>query len=117
MCVCSGTNSDAKPRSSARRPRSPGRMVSSVTKMERPKRIGRRYRAAAPRLPRMARGHLSHTMGLIAYLISLAFIGLILGALARLALPGRDPMSIPQTIMVGIGGALLRGPLGPAPVR
>jgi uncharacterized membrane protein YeaQ/YmgE (transglycosylase-associated protein family) len=51
-------------------------------------------------------------MGLIAYLISLAFIGLILGALARLALPGRDPMTIPQTIMVGIGGAFLGGLIG-----
>ena len=48
-------------------------------------------------------------MGLIAYLISLAFIGLILGALARLALPGRDPMSIPQTIMVGIAGSFIGG--------
>jgi uncharacterized membrane protein YeaQ/YmgE (transglycosylase-associated protein family) len=51
-------------------------------------------------------------MGLIAYLISLAFIGLILGALARLALPGRDPMSIPQTIMVGIAGSFLGGLIG-----
>src|SRR3954453_22701625 len=51
-------------------------------------------------------------MGLISYLISLAFIGLILGALARLALPGRDPMSIPQTILVGIAGAFLGGLIG-----
>jgi uncharacterized membrane protein YeaQ/YmgE (transglycosylase-associated protein family) len=35
--------------------------------------------------------------------------GLILGALARLALPGRDPMSIPQTILVGVGGSLIAG--------
>jgi uncharacterized membrane protein YeaQ/YmgE (transglycosylase-associated protein family) len=48
-------------------------------------------------------------MGLIAYLIALAFIGLILGALARLALPGPDPMSIPQTILVGIAGSFIGG--------
>ena len=44
-------------------------------------------------------------MSLIAYLILLAVTGLIVGALARLALPGRDPMSIPQTMLVGIAGS------------
>jgi uncharacterized membrane protein YeaQ/YmgE (transglycosylase-associated protein family) len=34
-------------------------------------------------------------------------IGLLVGALARLALPGKDPMSIPMTIGVGIGGSLI----------
>jgi len=48
-------------------------------------------------------------MGLIAYLILLALSGLIVGALGRLALPGRDPMSIPQTIMVGLAGSFLAG--------
>jgi len=48
-------------------------------------------------------------MGLISYLIALALIGLILGGLARLALPGRDPMSIPQTIAVGIAGSFIGG--------
>src|SRR3954453_8697870 len=48
-------------------------------------------------------------MGLIVYLISLALIGLILGGLARLALPGPDPMSIPQTILVGIAGSVIGG--------
>jgi uncharacterized membrane protein YeaQ/YmgE (transglycosylase-associated protein family) len=47
----------------------------------------------------------------IAYLISLIVVGLIVGALARLALPGRDPMSIPQTILVGIAGSLIAGVL------
>jgi uncharacterized membrane protein YeaQ/YmgE (transglycosylase-associated protein family) len=45
----------------------------------------------------------------IAYLISLAFWGLVLGAFARLALPGRDPMSLLQTMLVGIGGSLIGG--------
>ena len=38
-------------------------------------------------------------MGWLAYLISLAFWGLIIGAFARLALPGRDPMSLLQTML------------------
>ena len=48
-------------------------------------------------------------MSLIAFIISLAFMGLIVGALARLALPGRDPMSIFQTILVGMAGTLVAG--------
>ena len=48
-------------------------------------------------------------MSLIAFLIVLAVEGLIIGALARLALPGRDPMSIPMTIGLGIAGSFLGG--------
>jgi uncharacterized membrane protein YeaQ/YmgE (transglycosylase-associated protein family) len=48
-------------------------------------------------------------MSLIAYLIILVITGLIVGALGRLALPGRDPMSIPQTILVGIAGSFAAG--------
>ena len=44
---------------------------------------------------------------MLSMIIGAIFIGLIVGALARLALPGRDPMSIPMTIGVGIGGSLL----------
>jgi uncharacterized membrane protein YeaQ/YmgE (transglycosylase-associated protein family) len=46
---------------------------------------------------------------MITYLILLALSGLIVGALARLALPGRDPMSIPATIAVGLAGSLIAG--------
>jgi uncharacterized membrane protein YeaQ/YmgE (transglycosylase-associated protein family) len=42
----------------------------------------------------------------LGYLIALAVGGLIIGAFARLALPGKDPMTIPQTMLVGIGGIL-----------
>jgi len=45
----------------------------------------------------------------LVYLISLAFWGLIIGAFARLALPGKDPMSIPMTMLVGIAGSLIGG--------
>jgi uncharacterized membrane protein YeaQ/YmgE (transglycosylase-associated protein family) len=48
-------------------------------------------------------------MGILVYLIVLAIQGLILGALARLALPGKDPMSIPMTIGIGIAGSFLGG--------
>ena len=48
-------------------------------------------------------------MSWLAYLITLAFWGLIIGAFARLALPGKDPMSIPMTMLVGIAGSLIGG--------
>ena len=48
-------------------------------------------------------------MGLIASLILLVLSGLIVGALGRLALPGPDPMSIGQTILIGIAGSFLGG--------
>ena len=48
-------------------------------------------------------------MSLIAFILALVVQGLIVGALARLALPGRDPMSIPQTIGVGLAGSLIAG--------
>ena len=46
---------------------------------------------------------------MIGYIIGLAITGLIVGALARLALPGRDPMSLFQTMLVGIAGSLAAG--------
>jgi uncharacterized membrane protein YeaQ/YmgE (transglycosylase-associated protein family) len=48
-------------------------------------------------------------MGLIVYLIFLAFFGLVVGAFARLALPGPDPMSITATIGVGLAGSFIAG--------
>lgn len=48
-------------------------------------------------------------MSLIAYLIVLAITGLVVGALGRLALPGRDPMGIPQTMLVGLAGSFAAG--------
>ena len=48
-------------------------------------------------------------MDLILYLILLAVGGLIVGALARLALPGPDPMTIGQTILIGIAGSFAAG--------
>jgi uncharacterized membrane protein YeaQ/YmgE (transglycosylase-associated protein family) len=48
-------------------------------------------------------------MDLIPFLIALAVWGLIVGALARLALPGPDPIGILGTIAVGVVGSLLGG--------
>lgn len=50
-------------------------------------------------------------MSLILYLILLAIEGLIVGAFARLALPGKDPMTIPQTMAVGLAGSFIGGML------
>lgn len=48
-------------------------------------------------------------MSVIAYLIVLAVSGLFVGALARLSLPGPDPMSIFQTILLGLAGNFTAG--------
>lgn len=46
---------------------------------------------------------------MIGYLLALVVVGLVVGALARLALPGPDPMSVGQTILVGVAGSFLAG--------
>lgn len=48
-------------------------------------------------------------MSVIVYLIALVLSGLIVGGLARLALPGKDPLSIPMTIAIGLVGSFLAG--------
>ena len=48
-------------------------------------------------------------MSFIGFLFALMLDGLVVGALARLALPGRDPLTIPQTILVGVLGSIASG--------
>jgi uncharacterized membrane protein YeaQ/YmgE (transglycosylase-associated protein family) len=48
-------------------------------------------------------------MDTILYIILLAVTGLFVGALGRLALPGRDPMSLLQTMLVGLGATFIVG--------
>jgi uncharacterized membrane protein YeaQ/YmgE (transglycosylase-associated protein family) len=48
-------------------------------------------------------------MSVVVYLIALVLSGLVVGALARLALPGKDPLSIPATIGIGLLGSFLAG--------
>ena len=43
------------------------------------------------------------------HIIVMLIVGLIAGALARLILPGKDPMGILMTIVLGIAGSLLGG--------
>jgi uncharacterized membrane protein YeaQ/YmgE (transglycosylase-associated protein family) len=46
---------------------------------------------------------------LLLYLVFLAVFGLVVGAFGRLALPGPDPMSLGQTMAVGLAGSLIAG--------
>jgi len=49
---------------------------------------------------------------MLGLIISLIVIGLIAGALARLIVPGKQHMSIPMTILLGIIGSFVGGFLG-----
>lgn len=49
---------------------------------------------------------------MLGFILALILSGLIVGALGRLAIPGPDPMSIPMTILVGIGGSFIGGLVG-----
>jgi uncharacterized membrane protein YeaQ/YmgE (transglycosylase-associated protein family) len=48
-------------------------------------------------------------VSVILFIIILAVEGLVVGAFARLALPGPDPLTIPQTIGVGLAGSFIAG--------
>jgi len=48
-------------------------------------------------------------LGLIVYLV---IVGIVAGYLARLLVPGRDPMSFLQTMVLGIVGSFVGGFLG-----
>ena len=43
------------------------------------------------------------------FILAIILSGLVVGALARLALPGPDPMPIWMTILLGWGGSLVGG--------
>jgi uncharacterized membrane protein YeaQ/YmgE (transglycosylase-associated protein family) len=76
---------------------------------------GRQVKSLAPGLGVIGATVESHArrygpwMGLLVYLVLLAVSGLIIGALARLALPGPDPMSIGMTILIGLAGSFIGG--------
>ena len=46
-------------------------------------------------------------MGILWAIVSAVFTGLIVGALARLIIPGTKGISIGMTIVIGIGGAIV----------
>jgi uncharacterized membrane protein YeaQ/YmgE (transglycosylase-associated protein family) len=45
----------------------------------------------------------------LAFILFILLWGFAIGALARLAIPGPDPMPIWMTIAIGIGGSLIGG--------
>ena len=45
-------------------------------------------------------------------ILVMLIVGLIAGALARLILPGKDPMGILMTILLGIAGSFVGGFIG-----
>lgn len=49
---------------------------------------------------------------MLGFIIGLIVVGLIAGALARLIVPGKQDMSIPMTILLGIVGSFVGGFLG-----
>jgi uncharacterized membrane protein YeaQ/YmgE (transglycosylase-associated protein family) len=49
---------------------------------------------------------------MLGFIIVLIIVGLIAGAVARLVVPGRDPIGILGTIVVGIIGSFVGGFLG-----
>lgn len=48
------------------------------------------------------------------HLLWMLIIGLIVGAIAKLIMPGHDPGGIIVTILLGIGGSLVAGLIGRA---
>jgi len=50
----------------------------------------------------------------IALIVTIVIVGLIVGALARLVVPGRNPIGIGMTILLGIVGAIVGGIIGHA---
>ena len=46
---------------------------------------------------------------MITFILFLLIWGAIIGALGRLALPGPDPMSLGETVLIGVGSSLVAG--------
>jgi uncharacterized membrane protein YeaQ/YmgE (transglycosylase-associated protein family) len=46
---------------------------------------------------------------MIGHIIGWIIVGAIIGGLARLLVPGKDPMTIPATIIMGMLGQLIAG--------
>jgi uncharacterized membrane protein YeaQ/YmgE (transglycosylase-associated protein family) len=46
---------------------------------------------------------------MLGFIVFLLVVGLIAGAIARLVVPGRDPMSLPGTLGLGVVGSFVGG--------
>lgn len=62
-----------------------------------------------PMMTLLASSHIDDDRSLIGFLLVMAISGLVVGALGRLLVPGRQPMGILATILTGVGGSLVGG--------
>jgi uncharacterized membrane protein YeaQ/YmgE (transglycosylase-associated protein family) len=46
---------------------------------------------------------------MVVYIIVLLIVGFVVGAIARLLMPGRDPLGVFGTILLGIAGSFVGG--------
>lgn len=46
---------------------------------------------------------------MLLFIVSLVIVGAIAGFLARLLVPGPDPLSVPKTILLGVVGSFIGG--------
>jgi uncharacterized membrane protein YeaQ/YmgE (transglycosylase-associated protein family) len=51
-------------------------------------------------------------MGIIGYLVSLVVVGLVIGGLGRLIVPGPNPIGLWRTLGIGLLGAVVGGVIG-----
>src|SRR5262249_26873486 len=59
--------------------------------------------------PRIGARLLGSCLPMLAFIVMLIVVGLIAGAIARLLLPGRDPIGLLGTILLGIAGSFVGG--------
>ena len=53
-----------------------------------------------------------HRFSLLGFILALFIGGLIIGALARLIVPGRQPFGILATAAIGVAGSIIGGLIG-----
>jgi uncharacterized membrane protein YeaQ/YmgE (transglycosylase-associated protein family) len=51
-------------------------------------------------------------MGFLGYILSLIIVGLVIGGLGRLIVPGPNPIGLPATVGIGLVGAILGAIIG-----
>jgi uncharacterized membrane protein YeaQ/YmgE (transglycosylase-associated protein family) len=51
-------------------------------------------------------------MGLIGYILSLIVVGLVIGGVGRLIVPGPNPIGLVATVGIGLAGAILGAIVG-----
>ena len=79
--------------------------------------MARQLRCISGRGPEAVRLGATMEAPMLFSLLSWIVFGLIVGAIARLALPGAQRMSLGATILLGVGGSLVGGLVGNLLVR